>query len=85
MNPESPVWRNNFGFQVIDHDKTDDVDQLELAWCEGTSGPEDIDGGSGYEESSSHPVPAVAPETIVYRTERQALRRLPRTGAMVFT
>jgi hypothetical protein len=76
---EKPVWRNNFFFQVIDEHQAGDLDPLELAWCEGMGGREDRS-----QPRREFP-PAVKSSTIIYRTERQTLRRLPRTGAIVFT
>lgn len=79
LEVEKPVWRNNFFFQVIDDHESDHIDPLNLAWCENMGGPED---GSQPKRFFS---PRVKPSTIVYRTERQTLRRLPRTGALLFT
>jgi hypothetical protein len=52
----------------------------ELAWAEGTYGPEDMHG------AGPRPAPVTPlPERMRLRVERQTLRRLPRSGAIVFT
>ena len=87
MTVDKPVARNNYFFQVVRPpsliDSTNDLDPEELAWAESSHGPED-----GY--SKKHPAhqptrPQLTPSLIRLRTERQTLRRLPRTGAIVFT
>ena len=52
----------------------------ELAWSEGTLGPEDMHGVGQRPEP-----PKPLPERMRLRVERQTLRRLPRSGAIVFT
>jgi hypothetical protein len=52
----------------------------ELAWSEGTLGPEDMLGAGQRPEP-----PKPLPERMRLRVERQTLRRLPRSGAIVFT
>jgi hypothetical protein len=79
LSVDRPVWRNNFFFQVIDEHKATDIDPLELGWSETMGGPED-------RSKPKRVFPSVVqPSTIIYRSERQTLRRLPRTGAVVFT
>jgi hypothetical protein len=79
LSVDRPVWRNNFFFQVIDEHKATDIDPLELGWSETMGGPED-------RSKPKRVFPSVVqPSTIIYRSERQTLRRLPRTGAIVFT
>lgn len=84
VQPHNPVLRHNYFIQV---DK-------DLAWSQAL-GPEDANDsddpiapgvitttqGSGW--NNSLPAPNVA--THMFRTERQSLRRLPRSGAVVFT
>lgn len=72
-------------------------DLTELSWSHSTNGPESLfdqklkgpqqsDLGS---ETQVHPFesakPAIDPSEVVMRTERQTLRRLPRSGAVLFT
>jgi len=87
MTVDKPVARNNYAFQVVRPpsliDDTNDLDPEELAWAETSHGPEDS-------YSTKHPAhkptrPQLTPSLIRLRTERQTLRRLPRTGAIVFT
>lgn len=58
---------------------TNAIDPDELAWSEHALGPEDF-----FHEKSPPDVRAT-PETLRLRTERQSLRRLPQSGAIVFT
>lgn len=86
---DKPVVRNNYTFQVVDdHRPEGDLDPTELAWSTTMKGDEDLDIRPGWvvdtEEKVDTKVP-VAPSTLWLRTERQTLRRLPRTGAIVFT
>ncbi|TRM68514.1 hypothetical protein BD626DRAFT_425415 [Schizophyllum amplum] len=60
------------------------VDPEELSWSDTTNGPEDV-----YRPGHAHQPPKdkpliVTPETLRMRTERQTLRRLPATGAIIF-
>jgi hypothetical protein len=74
-----PVWRNNFFIQVIEENTIErELDPLQLAWCDTMGGPED-------KTSEKLFPPVVKPSVIMYRTEKQTLRRLPRTGAILFT
>lgn len=59
------------------------IDPEELAWSSTTNGPED----TFTHGHPAHPTdqPAVTPQTLRMRTERQTLRRLPLSGAIVFT
>ncbi|TFK56026.1 hypothetical protein OE88DRAFT_694681 [Heliocybe sulcata] len=81
-------------------DGTEIMDPLELAWSDSTNGDEDAftHGTPGTEQLKKERVPEslkhseeadipdyVVPENIRLRTERQSLRRLPRSGAVVFT
>ncbi|KAK7058673.1 hypothetical protein VNI00_002309 [Paramarasmius palmivorus] len=98
MPVEKPVVRNNYFFQIVKPDsrrrtgappsdippqKEDEdlVDPGELAWSRTMFGNEDTYAGARAPDE----VPEVAPETMRFRTERQTLRRLPLTGAIVFT
>ncbi|KAJ7178606.1 hypothetical protein C8R43DRAFT_973942 [Mycena crocata] len=82
---DKPVARNNYFVQVSPPaSATPSVDPDELAWGENVLGPEDEFGGSKA-SSGDPPVLVVSPQTLRLRTERQTLRRLPRSGAVVFT
>lgn len=72
IQPQSPVLRNNYFMQVDD----------ELAWSH-SIGPEDGDDTQPAGWST-----AAKDKTIEhhhFRSERQSLRRLPRSGGVVFT
>ncbi|KAI6105417.1 hypothetical protein F5141DRAFT_1123574 [Pisolithus sp. B1] len=91
--------RNNYFIQVVkpskdkraaddgrsfdmEEETTSDVDPEELGWSESTNGPEDsLEHGHGH---SADPAAYLRPATLRLRNERQTLRRLPRTGAIVF-
>lgn len=99
MAVDKPVIRNNYFIQVvkpskdkraaddgrsfdIEEETTSDVDPEELGWSESTNGPEDsLEHGRGH---SADPAVYLRPATLRLRNERQTLRRLPRTGAIVF-
>lgn len=63
-----------------------------LVWSDRTNGPEEI---YDMESKGPHPgkrdpdlalpQPNYEPERVGFRTERQSLRRLPKTGAIMFT
>ncbi|KAJ6561159.1 hypothetical protein DFH09DRAFT_504156 [Mycena vulgaris] len=83
---DKPVVRNNYFVQVSPPPSaTPSLDPDELAWGENVLGPEDTYGGTKGSSYGSPPVLVVSPETLRLRTERQTLRRLPRSGAVVFT
>ncbi|CAF1427431.1 unnamed protein product [Rotaria sordida] len=69
LTPESPVIRHNYFIQTDEH----------LAWSE-SIGSEDTF-GIGWD--NAQPDPPI--EKIHFRSERQTLRRLPRSGAILFT
>lgn len=69
IKPEDPVLRNNYFLQVDD----------ELAWSY-SIGSEDSDGISWNTAEKNRAI-----EHHYFRSERQSLRRLPRSGAVVFT
>lgn len=69
LKPEDPVVRNNYFVQ------TDD----DIAWSHAI-GPETSDKIGWYTANE-----VTNPEQLKFRSERQSLRRLPRTGAIVFT
>lgn len=99
MAVDKPVIRNNYFIQVVKPSKdtraagdgrsydiegetASDVDPEELGWSESTNGPEDsLKHGHGH---SADPAVYLCPATLRLRSERQTLRRLPRTGAIVF-
>ncbi|KAI9725148.1 MAG: hypothetical protein M1828_003490 [Chrysothrix sp. TS-e1954] len=70
VKPESPVLRNNYFMQVDD----------ELAWSS-SIGDEDSQGDIGWFTAEKNK----AIEHHWFRSERQSLRRLPRSGGVVFT
>ncbi|CAK4024669.1 Hypothetical predicted protein [Lecanosticta acicola] len=72
LKPEKPVVRNNYFFQV----------DSKLAWSE-SLGDEDAAEITGWKAAEGDRRRAV--EAHFFRSERQSLRRLPRTGAVVFT
>lgn len=85
---DKPVTRNNFFFQIIPSPSSSMADEVivdpeELGWSATTNGPED---NFDHRHATTHPRsrPHVTPDTLRFRTERQTLRRLPRTGAVVF-
>ncbi|OQD78275.1 hypothetical protein PENDEC_c001G03349 [Penicillium decumbens] len=69
LKPEEPVLRNNYFIQVDDN----------LAWSH-SIGPEDADTVSWNTAEKNKAI-----ENHFFRSERQGLRRLPRSGAVVFT
>ncbi|KAH0839611.1 hypothetical protein J3R83DRAFT_527 [Lanmaoa asiatica] len=99
MPLDKPVIRNNYFIQVVkpgeraqpavggpgsgtSEGMTSDVDPEELGWSESTNGPEDeFVHGHGH---SAEPASYLEPATLRLRSERQTLRRLPRTGAIIF-
>lgn len=95
MAVDKPVIRNNYFIQVIKSEdehkialgatpgEYTDLDPEELAWSTTTNGPENtFHHGS---PATSHSDPTVLPQLIRLRTERQTLRRLPKSGAILFT
>lgn len=71
---------------MVGQDGKGTLDPDELAWCSTTNGPEDHPALHGDQESSElAEEPVITPSTILFRSERQTLRRLPRTGAVIFT
>ncbi|KAJ7708720.1 hypothetical protein B0H17DRAFT_363479 [Mycena rosella] len=83
---DKPVARNNYFIQVSPPlSGPPSLDPDELAWGENVLGPEDEYGGTKGSSHGSPPVLVVSPQTLRLRTERQTLRRLPRSGAVVFT
>jgi alpha-1,2-mannosyltransferase len=69
VKPESPVLRNNYFIQVDD----------DLAWSS-SIGSEDSDGIGWFTAAKNKAI-----EHHWFRSERQSLRRLPRSGGVVFT
>ncbi|KAJ5468786.1 hypothetical protein N7475_006538 [Penicillium sp. IBT 31633x] len=69
LRPEEPVLRNNYFIQVDD----------ELAWSH-SIGSEDAETVSWNTAEKNRVI-----ENHFFRSERQSLRRLPRSGAVVFT
>ncbi|KAG0699843.1 hypothetical protein DFH29DRAFT_27462 [Suillus ampliporus] len=98
MPVDKPVIRNNYFMQTckpsqvphadgeprldVEEECASDIDPEELGWSESTNGPEDTFlHGHGH---AAQPAPYLAPSTLRLRSERQTLRRLPRTGAIIF-
>ena len=69
VQPNGPVLRNNYFIQVDD----------DLAWSR-SIGPEDSEGIGWFTAEKNKAI-----EHHMFRSERQSLRRLPRTGGVVFT
>lgn len=96
---DKPVTRNNYFFQIVraagNPERMASIDPDELAWSDTTNGDEDhfdqatkeptMDAQQGGQVQFQPPVPAEDVANIRFRTERQSLRRLPRSGAIVFT
>ncbi|KAI9510949.1 hypothetical protein F5148DRAFT_975923, partial [Russula earlei] len=82
LSPSTPVERRNWLIQVLPPTPAPEPSSPleELAWAEGTYGPEDMFGSVPRPEP-----PEPRPERMRLRVERQTLRRLPRSGAIVFT
>jgi len=83
--PRMAVARNNYTVQLVSARSGEgEIDPDELGWSYTTNGPEDeFDGGDQVTLTSNVPVPT--PEMLRLRVERQTLRRLPKSGAVVFT
>ncbi|KAJ4303719.1 hypothetical protein N0V90_002620 [Kalmusia sp. IMI 367209] len=69
VQPENPVLRNNYFIQVDD----------DLAWSH-SIGDEDSEGIGWFTAEKNKAI-----ENHMFRSERQSLRRLPRSGGVVFT
>lgn len=88
---EKPVVRNNYTFQVVDPITSRPIDEKqvdrdELGWSSTMMGEEFPESHiSGHGGSRRKLENAVTPEMMFLRTERQTLRRLPKTGAILFT
>lgn len=99
MPLDKPVVRSNYFIQVVKpnemaqprvgrpssdtgEETASDVDPEELGWSVSTNGREDeFVHGHGH---SAEPARYLEPATLRLRSERQSLRRLPRTGAIIF-
>ncbi|KAK0231246.1 hypothetical protein IW262DRAFT_1454148 [Armillaria fumosa] len=80
---DKPVIRNNYSIQIVPPTSNRDglVDPEELAWSSVLNGPEtEFEHRHGRQTQP----PLVTPETLRLRTERQTLRRLPLSGAIIF-
>ena len=97
---DKPVVRVNYSFQVIASPAdADPEDPEELSWALTMKGDEDVDEGKpgclrpesetggSYSRASNlaDRTEPVDPALVRLRVERQSLRRLPKTGAIVFT
>lgn len=84
MTPDAPVARNNWLVQVLPPSPSPSHAHApaleELAWAEGGAGPEDT-----FRTAPRPAPPPPMPERMRLRVEHQTLRRLPRSGAVVFT
>jgi hypothetical protein len=83
LAPDTPVSRTNWLIQVLPPSSSESHTHThleELAWAEGGVGPEET-----FRTTPRPTPPPPIPERMRLRVERQTLRRLPRTGAVVFT
>lgn len=81
LSPNAPVERKNWFIQVLPPTSAPTPSRLEeLAWAEGTYGSENMLG-----KAPGPAPPEPLPDRMRLRVERQTLRRLPRSGAIVFT
>ena len=82
LAPDTPVSRINWLIQVLPPSSTTEshTHLEELAWAEGGAGPEET-----FRTTPRPAPPPPIPERMRLRVERQTLRRLPRSGAVVFT
>ncbi|KAK0467923.1 uncharacterized protein EV420DRAFT_435069 [Desarmillaria tabescens] len=80
---DKPVIRNNYSIQIVPptYNGDDLVDPEELAWSSVLNGPETE---FEHRHGKQTQLPLVTPETLRLRTERQTLRRLPLSGAIIF-
>lgn len=97
LQPDKLMLRNNYFFQVVDTDRpvpntssSPNVDPKELSWARTALGDEDLFIHGHHETTTSENEKkkesfTLRPEYIYFRSERQSLRRLPRTGAILFT
>ncbi|KZW04421.1 hypothetical protein EXIGLDRAFT_758710 [Exidia glandulosa HHB12029] len=74
LKVHKPVERSNYAFQSDD----------ELPWSVASFGPEDTFGATKA-AGAARTISFVEGRNMYYRCERQTLRRLPRTGCIVFT
>jgi hypothetical protein len=92
-----PVVRNNYFFQVIvpkekgdgeghgEEETEAELDKEELAWARSTLGAEEEYGVGGHGWDKMKDGERTVVDWVRMRTERQTLRRLGRSGAVVFT
>lgn len=80
LAPDTPVSRTNWLIQVLPPSSDSHTNLEELAWAEGGVGPEET-----FRTTPRPAPPPPIPERMRLRVERQTLRRLPRSGAVVFT
>ena len=95
MRVSKPVTRHNYFIQVVDPTRADSIDPDQLGWSDTTNGPEDafdqatkeptLAAQASGEVNFQPPQPTRDVQNVRFRTERQSLRRLPRSGAIVFT
>ena len=74
VQPNGPVLRNNYFIQVDDN----------LGWSD-SIGPEDTEDSTGMAHGWFTAEKNKAVQHHMFRSERQSLRRLPRSGGVVFT
>jgi len=99
MRTDKPVTRNNYFMQIVrkadDPARLKSIDGDEMAWSDTTNGheahfdepthapkPEFLNAGDFVEPQ---PIGLDEVDRVRFRTERQSLRRLPRSGAIIFT
>lgn len=86
LSVDKPVVRNNYFFQVVKPPAPkdeEDIDPEELGWAESSHGTEDEFTQQHPAHQPSRPIPTAS--NIRLRSERQTLRRLPKSGAILFT
>lgn len=98
MKPDALIQRNNYHFAMFKDPATgtpyEPLDPMEIGWAESMVGKEELfQAGSGMgaqddDKPSGHggvsPL-EFQPTNLTLRQERQSLRRLPKTRAIVFT
>ena len=94
---DKPVIRNNYFIQIVRpdedrnatsivaSDENANFDPEELAWSSTVNGPEEDFGRGHRVHGISGQTLHVSPSALRLRTERQTLRRLPKSGAILFT
>lgn len=93
LSVDKPVARSNYGFQIVrsqDHpERSSSFDPDEYGWAQTSMGNEEDLNESKPQRNSRDkeegPFPVETIADVRFRSERQTLRRLPRSGAIVFS